>query len=251
MKLDFFDSNCQIGRSGVPLDGAPTNPVEVMERVKPVGISRALVYSALAKELHPCEGNSKLLQEIKGFPFIGCWVALPTSTGEIGTPRQFVEEMRKHGIGAVRLFPNLHSYCIQPWCIGPLFEVLEANNVPVFVEVAQTSFDHIAAALADFPKLRLILLRPAYRLDRYLYPLMERYENLCVDTSNYVASGGIEAVCSRFGSRRLIFGTDLPHFEPGAAVSSITYADISDAEKQAIAGGNLENLLAWLGDAGA
>ena len=251
MKLDFFDCNCQIGRPGVPLESGLTTPEQVLERIKPLGINRALVYSVLSKELHPCEGNPKLLDEIKGFPFTPCWVALPTSTGEIGSPEHFIEDMRKNGVRAVRLFPSLHSYCLQPWCVGPLLEALQANKVPVFVEIAQTSFDHIAAVLADFPKLRLVLLRPAYRFDRYLYPLMEKYENLFVDTSNYVVSGGIEAICSRFGCRRLVFGTEMPHFEPGAAVSSITYADISDVEKQAIAGGNLENLLSWSGDSGA
>lgn len=251
MKLDFFDCNCQIGRPGVPVEGAPTTGSEIMDRLQPMGINRALVYSAISKEHHPCEGNPQTLKEIEGFPFVACWVALPTATGEIGDPQQFVCDMRANGVGAVRLFPNLHSYCLQPWCIGSLFEVLEANRVPVLVEAVQTTYDHIAAALAEFRQLRLIVLRPSYRSDRILYPLMERYEHLCIETSNYVPSGGIEAICSRFGSRRLIFGTDLPNFEPGAAVSSITYADISDSDKQAIAGGNLQRLVAWSGETGA
>ncbi len=251
MKLDFFDCNCQIGRPGVPKEGAPITAREVLDRLKPMGINRALVYSAAAKEHHPIEGNPQLFEDIKGYPFVPCWVGLPSSTLELGSPEQFISDMRANGVGAVRLFPSLHSYSIQPWCIGPLFEALEANAVPVLVEAAHTNFHHIAAALADFPQLRLIILRPAYRSDRFIYPLMERYEHLYVDTSNYVANGGVEAVCERFGSRRLIFGTDVPNFEPGAAVSGVTYADISDVDKQAIAGGNLEKLLAWMGEAGA
>jgi predicted TIM-barrel fold metal-dependent hydrolase len=251
MKLDFFDCNCQIGRPGSPVEGAPVTAREIVTRLQPMGIRRALVYSVLSKELHPVEGNAAVLEEVKGSPLVPCWAALPTATGEIGTPEEFVAAMRANGVGAVRLFPTTHSYCIQEWCVGPLFEELERSRVPVFVEATQTNYDHIAAALKAFPQLRLIVLRPSYRCDRFIYPLMERYEHLCLDTSNYVPSGGIEEICSRFGSSRLIFGTGMPFFEPGAAVSSVTYAEIDDADKQAIAGGNLERLLAWAGEGSA
>lgn len=248
MKLDFFDCNCQIGRSGAPVAGGPVTAREIVDRLKPMGIRRALVYSTLSKELHPVEGNSAVMEEVKGSPLVPCWSALPASTGEMGTPAEFVASMRANGVGALRLFPTTHSYNLSDWCMGTLYEELEASRVPIFVEMAQTNFDHIASALRAFPKLRIIVLRPSYRMDRVIYPLMERYEHFCVDTSNYVVSGGIEEVCRRFGSHRLIFGTGLPFFEPGAAVSPVTYAEIDDTDKQAIAGGNLDKLLAWVGE---
>jgi len=250
MRLDFFDCNCQIGRAGAPINGAPVTASEIVDMLKPMGISRALVYSALAKELHPAEGNPAVLEDVKGSALVACWVGLPTSTGEIPPPAEFIAQMRANGVGAVRLFPSAHSYALADWCIGPLLGALEANRVPVLVEIAQTNLDQIASALEAFPKLRLIVLRPSYRSDRMLYPLMERYEHLCIETSNYAVSGGIEEVCRRFGSSRLIFGTGLPFVEPGAAVSPITYAEIDAADKQAIAGGNLDKLLGWAGGAG-
>jgi len=250
MKLDLFDCNCQIGRMGEAIEGAPITASEIIGKLAPMGIRRAMVYSALAKELHPAEGNPALLDEIKGSPFVGCWVGLPSSTGELGTPEELVSRMRENGVGALRLFPTMHSFCLADWCMGPLYEVLEAHGVPIFVDITQTNYDHIASALRAFPKLRLVIVRPSYRSDRMLFSLMERYENLCLETSNYAGSGGIEEVCRRFGSSRLIFGTGLPFFEPGAAVSLITYAEIDAADKQAIAGGNLDRLLSWAGGAG-
>lgn len=250
MTLDFFDCNCQIGRSGAPVAGGPVTAQEIVDRLQPMGIRRALVYSALSKELHPVEGNAAVLEEVQDSPLVPCWSALPASTREMGTPDLFIRQMRTNRVGALRLFPSTHSYNLSEWCMGTLYEALEADRVPIFVELAQTNFDHIASALKAFPSLRLIILRPAYRSDRMIFPLMERYEHLCVDTSNYVASGAIEEVCKRFGSHRLIFGTGMPFFEPGAAVSPITYAEIDDEDKQAIAGGNLDDLLAWVGDRG-
>ena len=248
VRLDFFDCNCRIGRSGTPVEGGPVTASEIVDRLRPMGIRRALVYSAISVELHPAEGNPAVIEEVKGSPLVPCWVGLPSSTGELGTPEEFVSAMRAAGVGAVRLYPAMHSYSLAEWCMGPMLEVLEANRVPVLVEVQQTSLDQIAAVLQAFPRLRLIIVRPSYRADRMLYPLMERYEHLCIETSNYAGSGAIEDVCRRFGSSRLIFGTGLPYFEPGAAVSPITYAEIDHADKQAIAGGNLERLLAWAGE---
>lgn len=248
MKLDFFDCNCQIGRAGAPVAGGPVTAQEIVDRLKPMGIRRALVYSALSKELHPVEGNKAVLEEVDGTELVPCWSALPATTCEMGSPDQFIKQMRRCGVGALRLFPSTHFYDLSEWCMGTLYEVLEADRVPILVEMAETNFNQIASALQAFPKLRVVVLRPSYRIDRMLYPLMERYEHLCVDTSNYVVSGGIEEVCRIFGSHRLIFGTALPFFEPGAAVSSVTYAEIDDEDKQAIAGGNLDNLLAWVGE---
>lgn len=248
MRLDFFDCNCQIGRSGAPVAGGPVTAQEIIDRLKPMGIRRALVYSALSKELHPVEGNAAVMEEVKGSPLVPCWSALPASTREMGTPDEFIKKMRANAAGALRLFPSTHSYNLSEWCMGAMYEALEADRVPILVDMAQTNFDHIASALRAFPRLRIVIMRPAYRSDRMIYALMERYEHFCVETSNYVASGGIEEVCKRFGSHRLIFGTGLPYFEPGAAVSPVTYAEIDDADKQAIAAGNLEALLAWLGE---
>ncbi len=245
MKLDFFDCNCQIGRSGAPVAGGPVTAQEIADLLAPMGIRRALVYSAIAKELHPNEGNPAVLEDVKGSSLVPCWAALPSSTGEQGTASEFVAKMQENGVKAVRLFPATHSFCLADWCIGSLLEELEAKRVPVFVEIAQTNYDHIASALQAFPKLRLTVIRPAYRSDRFIYPLMEKYEHFSIETSNYAVSGGIEEVCRRFGSSRLIFGTATPFFSAGAAVSPITYAEIDDADKQAIAGGNLDRLLAW------
>ena len=41
-----------------------------------------------------------------------------------------------------------------------------------------------------------------------------------------------------------MFGTNLPELEPGGPIAQVTFAEISDEDKRAIASGNLERLLA-------
>lgn len=245
MKLDLFDCNAQIGRFGKPVHESFFAPGELVDRLAPLGIRRALVYHALSKELHPAEGNPALAGEIAGLPLVGCWVAMPHHTGEMPPPAEFVRQMRAAEVRAVRLFPGLHQYSLGDWCSGELLDELERSRVPVLIEAGQTSYDQIASVLASHPGLRIVLLQTSYRCDRFIYPLLEKHEHLHIETSTYVVSGGIEAICSRFGASRLVFGTCSPFHDPGAAVGIITYADISDTEKQLIASGNLDRLLGW------
>jgi predicted TIM-barrel fold metal-dependent hydrolase len=245
LRLDFFDCNAQVGRFGSPEEEHFFEPEELVERLEPMGIRRALVFHALAKELHPAEGNPALTEAVRELPLTACWVAMPHHTGEVPPPAEFVDQMQAAGARAVRLFPAFHNYSLSDWCAGEMLDVFEARRVPVFIEIGQTNYEQIAAALSSHPKLRLTVMQTSYRCDRFVYPLMERFEHLAVETSSYLVTGGIEAMCKRFGASRLIFGTGSPYLEPGAPVASITFARISDSDKQAIAGGNLERLLSW------
>ncbi|MEN8229383.1 MAG: hypothetical protein ABFS38_14590, partial [Bacteroidota bacterium] len=86
-----------------------------------------------------------------------------------------------------------------------------------------------------------------YRYNRYIYPLLEKYKNLFIELSRFMGAGTIEDMVERFGPRHLLFGTNMPQYSGTAAVALLTYADIDQEAKQAIAGGNLRNLLksAW------
>jgi len=243
--VEFFDCNVQIGRFGNPQPEYPLTAREILEKLAPLKVTRALAFHALGKELHPNEGNTVVLEETAGSPLEPCWVAMPHHTGEFPHPSELVARMQENRVRAVRLFPSAHQYSLSEWCAGEMLATFEAHRVPVFVEASQTSYDHIAGVLNAFPALRLVVVQPSYRCDRYVYPLMERYEHLAIDTSNYVVTGGIEALCRRFGPSRLVFGSALPFFEPGGPVSMITLADISDDDKQMIACGNLARLLEW------
>lgn len=245
MKLEFLDCNVQIGRFGTPIPETLFTTDELMAKLNDAGISRALAFHASSKELHPMEGNPLLAQEIGKHPMTQCWVAMPHHTGDMPAPGEFISQMKAAGAKAVRLFPNVHSYSLSDWCAGEMLDAFEANRVPVFIETGQANYEVIASVLRSHPKLRLTVLQTSYRGDRFLYPLFEKYEHLSIESGNYVVTGGIEAVCERFGAGRLIFGTGMPFFEPGNAVALITYAQIPDRDKQAIASGNLERLLAW------
>ena len=46
-----------------------------------------------------------------------------------------------------------------------------------------------------------------------------------------------------FGAERLIFGTGMPEYAPGPAVTLITYSGLDEEAKRQVAGDNLRRLL--------
>jgi predicted TIM-barrel fold metal-dependent hydrolase len=79
--------------------------------------------------------------------------------------------------------------------------------------------------------------------DRYDYPFLARFPNLHFDLSLMMTDQGIEALVKEFGPDRLLYGSRFPEQYLGAPMLMIRHADISEADKEAIAGGNLCRLI--------
>jgi predicted TIM-barrel fold metal-dependent hydrolase len=87
-------------------------------------------------------------------------------------------------------------------------------------------------------------LGASYRETRILCPLLERHANLYLSLSPpFAVQEGIERICARAGARHLVFGTGYPHAAPGAAITYLMYARITEEERRLIGAGNLERLL--------
>ena len=112
--------------------------------------------------------------------------------------------------------------------------------------VMQACLDRIANVLRSFPDLVAITgSQGSNPLDRYAWPLVEKYSNLIFDTSSYLVDSGIEEFCRRYSCSRLIFGSGFPDNAGGAAMMMLAHAEISQIEKRAIA---CDNLCRILGD---
>lgn len=241
--LPFFDCNARIGRCSTPRPEQFTDVAGLLDEMDRAGIESALVCHAWSVEWDPPKGNEALLADIAGQERLRpCFVALPPGTAEVAPPPDFARRVKDVG-GAVRLFPKEHQYLLNDVTVGYMLDVFSAQRVPVLIDIGQTGWGELAGLLQRHPALSVLLLGLYYRVDRYLYPLLERFGNLHVESGTYGVHRGIEAVCERFGAERLVFGTDLPVHEAGGPIAMVTYAQISDDEKRLIAGGNLRRLL--------
>jgi len=243
-KLKFFDCNCSLGRRFAPSSEEFYNVNRLIEEMEYSGISRSLAYHSLAKEYNPDVGNECLLEEIKGIKEIEpCWVLLPSYTKETLNPEEMIKKMLNNKVRAARTFPKEHNFSLEEWNIGDLFSVLNDHKIPLFLDLDQTRWKEIYNICSHYSQMPLILSNVDYRIDRYLYPLLGKFNNLYIEISHYSVFRGIETICKNFGASHLLFGTRLPIFEAGSALNMLNFAHISQIDKQLISYENLDKLL--------
>lgn len=247
--VNFFDSNCVIGkrsirRPGITGEAEFYSIEDLLAEMDYTGISDALVYHSLAKEYVPMLGNRRLMDEISGHERLHpCWVVMPNGTGEMPHPESLVSEMLECNVRAARIFPSDHLFSLSDWCSAELLKELEKHRIATIIELDQIGWDGLHGFCSRYPNLPLIVTNLGYRINRYLYPLLEKFKNLHVETSAYQIHMGMRDICEKFGAERIIFGSRMPFFTPGPAVNMITYSLVSEKEKKMIAGGNLARLL--------
>lgn len=243
----FFDCYCGLGALSAPAFGQEFSTADALQAaLAEAGIAEALVYSPVAYEYDPAIGNQFLMEAIAGHENLHpCWVLLPPATGELPSPDELLALMAAQKVRAARLAPGAsrNNFSLADWSIGPLLAALAAARVPIFIDQEEIAWPDVASILHRYPNLPLVLTGVTYRLDRYLYPLWERHANLHVEISGYQGLHSIAATVRRFGPERLLFGTHMPRFTPGAAIAAVTYAGVSDTERALIAHGNLRRLL--------
>jgi predicted TIM-barrel fold metal-dependent hydrolase len=222
------------------------------------GIAEAMVQDALGRENHPQEGNVRVLEAVAQSPRLhAAWAALPPGArDEQLDGAEFVAAMRRNKVAAVWLLPGQYRFNLTDWCIDELLEPLAAARVPVFIchdEVSgwptrqdQTDWPAVVALCRRWPKLPVIVSEwRIRRSQRVIYRALDACPNLRVEMSGYYLFRGVEYITRRWGSGRLIFGSNWPTFGHGQTLAILTRAEIADNDKRAIAGGNMRRLMSW------
>jgi hypothetical protein len=254
--LDLIDCNVFIGRSNSgALDGSDGLTADaLLAEMDRVGVAEALVYHIVAREYAPAVGNEMLTDAVRGRPRLHpAWIVLPPFTGELPPPDELVARMADEGVRAARMFPSTdsldHRFAVREWCVGPVLAALEQAGIPLLLDYGlfrrgEPRWDDIVEVCEHHPDLPVVLVDVQGRNNRTLYALLDRFEQLFIQTGGLNVHRGIEDVCTRFGAERLVFGSGFPGASMGAARFDLDRALVSDAERAAIGAGNLRRLLA-------
>ncbi|MHB9028958.1 MAG: amidohydrolase family protein [Candidatus Latescibacterota bacterium] len=245
-KLSYFDCNCSIGRIPYPYIYDISDVEGLKREMDTAGIEEALVYHSVARDVDPAMGNALLGEALAQEPRLHpCWAVLPHYAGDLPAPGKLLKDMEANGVKAVRMFPTPanHSFSLAEWNSGELLGALAEAKVPLLLDIEVVWWDAIVTILKNHPNLPVIATNVGYRHNRFTHALFGEYENLFLETSRYFGAGVFEDVVGRFGSRPILLGSNMPRFTGTAVISMLTYADIPQADKEAIAGGNLRRLL--------
>jgi predicted TIM-barrel fold metal-dependent hydrolase len=242
----FFDSNACIGTPSVRALHEAPSAESLLVAMDEAGIEKALVWHVAQHDLDPLAGNKLLSESVRGHDrLVGTWTMLPTQCGEIPAAERWVGDLLDAGVRAVRMFPTRNRYLPRREVIGDVLDILSERRVPLLLSLRLgPKWPEIYDLLKEFPKLTVVLCDlDIWPADRFFRPLLNLYSGAHIETSTYLADGGIEAFVRSYGSRRILFGSGFPKSYPGGAMLALRHAEIDDDDKLAIAGDNLQRLL--------
>lgn len=259
MALPFYDCNCMIGTRQWRHFVQPQTLGDFQRDFDYYDIMGALVYHAAAVEYSQDYGNRKLLREIGDDPrLMPQWVVLPHQAGEMAPGNELVEEMMALGVRAARMYPKSHGFGVSEEVCGELLGALETRRVPLFIDHAELDLPAAGELARRYPELPIVLCGVYWHYDRVIFGMLagavgasgpshhgqpKAITNLYFDTWAYQNHRGYEAFVERLGSERLLFCTNLPHRSPGAARMMTCYENLTEKDRENIAGRNLLRLL--------
>ena len=175
----------------------------------------------------------------------GCWSILPSCTGEIVPPGDLSQAMKKSNIAALALNPQANRYMPCAMAIGDYLAMAQERSIPVLMNTGRgLTLEQADALMRDFRDLTVILtFANCWPSDRQLRPFLDSYPNLYLDMSYIQTASWLPDITLRYGAERVLFGSAFPECYIGAHMMVIRHAELSDADKALIAGGNLKRLL--------
>jgi hypothetical protein len=240
--MKFFDCNCSYGRAARPPDRYAASPAELVKEMNFCGIDAAMVFHTNQRFASPVVWNPVVSRDLKRQRRLHpVWAILPPACGELPPPEELLQKMKSAGVRALWAFPQEHRFRLDGLSFRDLFPLMVQRKIPLFTKENLTSLKEL---LIDCPELTIVAVNQGpHSLNRHLWPLMDSFPNLLVDTSGLLVEGVIEAICERYGPGRLLFGTAFPDNCAGGALLRLARADLDEKSRALIAGGNLQRLL--------
>ena len=162
-----------------------------------------------------------------------------------------LEGMLARGVRVFRFFPEEQGWTVDSWPFRDILARLaEASNCVVMVDADGSGTASTIADLVGNLSLYVVLTGVHYSQMGEVLSAMERCSNLLAETHRLATTRAIEVMVEEVGAERVLFGSGAPLRPLPGALNMVLTADISEAEKGAILGGNAARLLALPGETG-
>jgi hypothetical protein len=245
--LKLIACDALVGVSRKPHPWLHPDVADLQHELARLELSAAIVRHRQCLENFTYWGNDVLKREVTGQTnLIPATCLTPDGAPDAHSLEQTIATACNGGMRVAWMSPKEHMFSALPWCSGRLYAACTAAKLPLLLEYPQVTPDELDQILMAYPDLRLVLLRvPRLGRHRILYSLLERHPNLhlCL-SATYSVHEGLPELVAHFGSARFVWGSAYPEAEGGASVAILTYANIPEVARHAIAHGNIERLLA-------
>ncbi len=228
---------------------------DIKEKLGENDIAKAVVTSKMAVDYDWDVGNKKLLKTCLGEEIEGLHYGFILTPDAYYTYdfSKYVKEAYKRKVRLFRVFPKRQLFYVNDYYMKKIYKVLAGYRFPVMIDLKQLDItgnkyfdiDALQKVLEENTDLPFILETSLKQcmFSRFYFPLLERYKNLYIEVSGMLLYDQIEGYVEKFGSERLIFGTNHPNIPMGINTNRIIFAQISESDKQNIAFDNLDKIM--------
>ncbi len=241
----FFDAFTMAGPRARKHPAQPWKLDDILAEMDHCSISGALVASSMSITYDLLTENLRLCRQLEPHPqLFPIWNVMPHQTGEFPAPAELAPMMRDHDVRAVMVNPKTNGWDPLADHTGALFGSLQEQRIPVFLARGECdSYRDLDALLKRYPELPVVVTAVRWSEQRYLLPLLDTHPNLHLTFDNFQIHYGLEYLAATGHLDQCLYGSNAPMMAMGAHRAYVDYADIPDAAKAKIAGGNLIRLL--------
>jgi hypothetical protein len=166
---------------------------------------------------------------------------------ELGQQELASYEARRTFVG-VKFHPTMHRYPLTGEAYRPALEFAAARKLIVLTHTwGGSAYDSpalLAEVAARYPEITFLAGHSGYGQFEECMEVARRYPNVYLElTAAYAVRGLIERMVETVGEQRIIFGYDLPWFDPHYAIGCVVMAHISESARRAILRENALRLL--------
>lgn len=249
LKLDellILDSHCHIGcwfNFNIPENTAQG----MMKSMDRTGINKVFIsaHSSIGPDYQ--FGNNLVIDVLNRYPerFMGYVTVNPNYPEDMNN--ELERCFKNNGIRGIKLHPYMHGCRCDNTNYSAAYEAADGRKCPVLIHTS--GVDDVVAIdkLAANYKNAIFIIGHGgadIRGMKMAVEVVNRHENVFVDTAVSLAfEGNIEWFVKEMGDTKILFGSDMPFYDPRPTLGRIVYADISDDAKRAILGLNLVKIL--------
>ena len=172
----------------------------------------------------------------------GKFTGLGTLHPESGTLQEDVDEIIRLGLKGVKLHPDIQQFRIDDPRMMKIYELCE-GKLPILLHTGDSRFDYsnpnrVQPVLEKYKNLTVIGAHlGGWSVWDEAVKTLPKYENFYVDCSSSLYTLSAEKakeLIEAYGTKRVLFGTDYPMWDPQKEVDSFMQIDFSEEEREDI-----------------
>ncbi len=253
--MEFFDINCLVRREIIEKKSVEDNTENFFSLLLKNNIKKSVLTNTLSITYDWNIGNNDLLdhEDLRESRNIFFSFVLTPDVYHQFVFSDYMKNAYKNNARIFRIFPKSHLFYLNDYYMRKIYNEMAGANFPLMLDLKELditgnkyfAIDDLKILLGENRKLPVILETSLKQcmFDRFYFPLMEEFENLYLEVSGMLLMDQIEHYVGKFGSERLIFGSNFPNSGLEVNTSRIESADIDEDSKANIAGKNISRLL--------